>query len=115
MILPDKNYKVPFENKELLFNGAFDTLHYYPDLDIHWVRYHDPDTNEMQMVILKEHSAQMILEQTEIPLVHREDIFESEHKLLTQTLAKWIVNSALDFEPDWDYLTNLKESDEDER
>jgi len=98
MILPDKNYKIPFNGEELLMNGAFDTLHYYPDLDIHWVRYQDPETNQLQMVILKEASARMLLDQTELPLVHREDIFESEHKLLTQTLAKWIIGSELDFD-----------------
>lgn len=98
MIEPDKTYKVNAGELELYFNGAYDTIHYYPQLDVHWVRYQDPDTNELQIVVLKEETAMILLEKTTLPYVFRETIFESEHERIAEVLGRWLIGSELDFE-----------------
>jgi hypothetical protein len=104
MIVPDKTYRIELNEQVTLdLNGMYDTVHYFEPLDATWLRYQKPDDNTLQMVVINESLSKWILENTDIPYVYRESVFPREHEMLVKTLGKWLVNSALDFEPEeWD-------------
>lgn len=100
-ILPDVNHRIQLTGGEdLLMNGAFDSIMYYEPLDAWWVRYWDSDDKDMKMVVIKPENAQVLLDETDLPYTHRETIFESEHKLLTVVLGKWVTESMFDLDID---------------
>jgi len=99
MIVPDQPYKVTVsEGVELFIDGRYDSLHYYEPLDAHWLRYQDPKNNRLCMVMANETLVDWILEDTDIPYVIRETVYESEHDLLVGILGGLLVNSELDFD-----------------
>lgn len=91
-IRPNTTHVVGMEQGgKLYFNGCFDVLMYFAPLDIHWVRYFDEDDDEnpIKLVALQPENAQMLLDETDLPYVIRDTIFEREHEILVGVLGKW--------------------------
>lgn len=112
-VVPDVGHPLNMGETELFISGIFDSLHYWQPLDAYWIRYFDGEDNSMKMIILKEELARMIIEQTDVPFVERNVIFEREHKALVDTLGKWATDELFQIDIDTDTIV-AEESKEDE-
>ena len=103
-VTPNRTYRVPMPDGDILLNASFDTLMYYEPLNAWWVRYIDAEAERVEdaqkMVVLTEENGRRLLDMTDLPYVTRESITELEHGLLVGVLGKWIAESMFDLNID---------------
>lgn len=105
-VIPDISHPIVVGEEEqgIIYNGAYETMHYWEPMDIWWIRYFDAEEGKISMHVLPENGARDIFQQTDIPMVLRETIFKSEHDNLVQVMGMWATDEMFDLDIDVDAI-----------
>ena len=95
-VVPDVGHPLTMGDQEFFISGIYDTLMYYPPLDVYWIRYYDGETKDLNMMVIKEEVARRILEVTDVPYLPRETVFEKEHNALLEILGQWVTEKVFE-------------------